>query len=160
MLEVNKIKIINRILIYLFIIAIIVAIFIATNFERVLLGIDLLVSIVMLLYINQKALTNRSIQIRLICNYIFIVNITVTILFSGIYNSILFPALYIIPFTYAVVNFSLRVRSGIIILILSILWLILFQDPLLGKLTLVIFISVFIVVIHIIADWLVKKKLL
>jgi len=160
MLEVNKIKIINRILIYLFIIAIIIAIFIATNIERILLSIDLLVSMVILIYINQKALTNRNIQLRLLCAFVFIVNITLTIYLSGIYNSVLFPAIFIIPFIYAVVNFSWRVRSGAIILILSLLWLILYQDPLLDKLYQVIFISVFIVVIHIIADWLVKKKLL
>lgn len=155
--QVNKTKKINTILIYLYAISIILTMLQVTTSEKIILGINLLFSITILLYLNKKSPMNSSIQTSPLYYYIFLIIISISVYLNGSYNSILFPALFLLPFLHAVVNFSRRTSAGVVIFILAVLWLFLFQDQQLGKLYQVTFISIYIISIQIIINWLVKE---
>lgn len=155
--QVNKIKNINTILIYLFAISIIISMFQTSSLEKLFLGIDIVISVIILLYINKKASENSNYHTSPLYYYIFLIVISISVFINGSYNSILFPAIFFLPFLHAVVNFSRRACLGIIIFILAVLWLFLFQDEQLTKIYQVCFVSIYIISTQIIINWLVKE---
>lgn len=155
--QVNKIKKINTILIYLFAISIIISMILVTTSEKIFLGVDLFISLIILLYVNKKATENSNIHTSPLYYYIFLIIISVSVFLNGSYNSILFPALFLLPFLHAVVNFSRRASVGVIIFIIAVLWLFLFQDEQLGKFYQVVFVSIYIILTQIIINYLAKE---
>ncbi len=155
--QISKVKKINNMLILLYFVSTILALFQVNITGKIILGIVISISTLFLLFINMKDLRYKNTYIVPLYYYIFVLIIIITIHFSGSYNSVLYPALFLIPFLHSVINFSRKECTAIIFFILAVMWLMLMEDIYLNKIYQVGFVSVYIAFAQIIIEFLKKE---
>jgi len=89
--------------------------------------------------------------------FVFLTLVTITVFLDGAYNSFLFPLIFFLPALYVSVNFSRKGSSGVAIFAVTIIWLILMQDPLHQKLENVVLVSLSILALPQIIGYLIKE---
>lgn len=155
--NIKKVEKINNLVIYTYGFAFLISLFNTPKEKFIIMLIDLVISIVILVVMNKKMEVEPTLHRSPVFYYAFLALVTITIYLSGIYQSELFPELFIFPIIYISVNFPRKASTGVSIFGVVIIWLILLQDPTLEKLDLVIITTIVIIVIPRIIGFIVKE---
>lgn len=146
----------NILLIIFYGISILLAILQVEKEEKIILFLDLIVSMLLLFLYYLKCVKKNTHQFS-IMSFLFLTLVTITILINGINDSFLYPTLYILPVLYGVLNYSMRNSLGITLFAITTIWILLLHDPLLINFDRALGTSIFIIVIQMVLGLLVLE---
>lgn len=147
MIQLEKVDKINKIIIITYGLTLFYLIIHSSFRDCLLQGCNLIISVSILLFMDQKMKKEPIMHRSPIYYYAFPFFATYTIFLTGGYKSLLFPILFLFPVVYSSINFPRKGSTGIAILINVVMLLFLKQDPLLRKWEQVAFLFIILFII-------------
>lgn len=157
MIQLGKVDKINKIIIITYGLTLFYLIIHSSFRDCLLPGCNLIISVSILLFMDQKMKKEPIMHRSPIYYYAFLLFATYTIFLTGGYKSLLFPILFLFPVVYTSINFPRKGSTGIAILTNVVMLLFFVQDPLLRKWQHVAYLFILIFIIPQVIGLLVKK---